>query len=115
MSVAENIKKIIHEKGLFQHKVAESAGISKNRFSSMLNGTTKIKTSDVVPICEALHISPNELFDLAYQSTERAKMSLNDYKIYSLKMISGIEDIKTAKLIYSFISGMYAKSKVERR
>ena len=61
--VADNIERIIKERGLKQCAVASKAGFKKQPFSDMLNGRRLIKTSDVIIIAKALGVSINELYD----------------------------------------------------
>lgn len=60
--VAENITKVIEEKGLKQRSVAERAGFSIQAFSDMLNGRKIIKISEVPIIAKALEITVNDLY-----------------------------------------------------
>lgn len=61
--VADNIERIIKERGLKQCAVASKAGFKKQPFSDMLNGRRLIKTSDVIIIAKVLGVSINELYD----------------------------------------------------
>ena len=60
--IAENIGRIIDERGLKKRAVAERAGFSQGQFSAMLNHRRVIRDSDVIAIANALNVSPNELF-----------------------------------------------------
>lgn len=62
--VADNIRKIIDEKGYKQSAVAERAGISKQTFSNMLNGRKIIDEHAISGISRALGIKPNDLFGI---------------------------------------------------
>lgn len=61
--VAENIQRIINEKGLKQVYVAEKAGYTAHMLSDMLSGRKIIKACDVHKICEVLGVDANSLFD----------------------------------------------------
>lgn len=54
--VAENIARIIAEKGLKQVHVSEKDGYSARGLSDMLNGRKLIKVSDLVRIAAALEV-----------------------------------------------------------
>ena len=54
--VAENIARIIAEKGPKQVHVSEKAGYSAHGLSDMLNGRKLIKVSDLVRIAAALEV-----------------------------------------------------------
>ena len=66
--VIENAKKIIKSKGLKQKYVAKRANFSECQFSDLLNGRKKIDDSVVISLCNALEVTPNELF--GYQCKE---------------------------------------------
>lgn len=54
--VAENIARIIAEKGLKQVHVSKKAGYSAQSLSDMINGRKLIKVSDLVRIAAALDV-----------------------------------------------------------
>ena len=60
--ISDYVKEIIKTKGLKQYYVAELAGIPPKMFSDMLNGRKLVTDNDIVNICKALDITPNELF-----------------------------------------------------
>lgn len=62
--VAENIARIIAEKGLKQVHVSEKAGYSAHGLSDMLNGRKLIKVSDLVRIAVALDVDANSLYGI---------------------------------------------------
>ena len=59
---AENIRKIMDERGLKYSVIAERAGYSQGQFSAMINGRKVIKDTDVAAIAKALEVGPGELF-----------------------------------------------------
>lgn len=61
MSATEMIYKIIDEKCLKQSAVARAAGYDPKKFNALLRGRKKMTSEDVVPICKALGVTPNEL------------------------------------------------------
>jgi DNA-binding Xre family transcriptional regulator len=63
MSVPETIYKIIEENHLKQSSIAIAAGYDVKTFNNMLKKRKRITSSDIVPICKALRITPNELFE----------------------------------------------------
>lgn len=68
---AENIVKIINDKGLKQNAVAKKAGYSKQQFSAMLNGRKIIRPLDTKAIAIALEVDANELFRVAEQEKNK--------------------------------------------
>lgn len=62
--VAENIKRVIKQKGLKQKTIAEQIGISEPKFSNMLHGRTPFKACDIIQIMKFLHLDANELFEI---------------------------------------------------
>jgi transcriptional regulator with XRE-family HTH domain len=65
--VASNVKRIIREKGYKQYAIGVRAGYRANKFNDMLNGRKIITDTDIPPICKALGVTPNELFELSEQ------------------------------------------------
>ncbi len=62
--VAENIRRIIKERGLKQKIVAEKAGYTEQQFSNLLCGRKTIETEDVAKVCKALGVLPNDLYGI---------------------------------------------------
>lgn len=60
--IAENVQRIISEKGLKQNAVAARANFTQTAFNAMLRGRKLIKPCDVNNIAEALEVSVNELY-----------------------------------------------------
>ena len=60
--VANNIRRIIVDRGLKNKKAAELCGYSQQTFSALLTGRKLIKTEDVIAFCNGLGITPNELY-----------------------------------------------------
>lgn len=62
--VIRNIEKIMLEKGLKKKAVAQKAGLTPQQFSDMLNGRRVIKHSDIAFICDALEVTPNDIYSI---------------------------------------------------
>lgn len=60
--LANNIERIIKEKGLKKSFVAEKANIPVNQFYSLLSGKKLFTSIYVRPIARALGVTPNDLF-----------------------------------------------------
>ena len=56
------VKSSIKASGIKQYAVAERAGFTDKKFSDMLNGRYTPKACEIPRICEALGLSPNDLF-----------------------------------------------------
>lgn len=63
--VAENIKRIINEKGYKQSAIAERAGYSRQQFSAIVCRRKVLKDTDISAIANALDVTPNELFGVS--------------------------------------------------
>lgn len=61
--IIRNIECIIAEKGIKKRNVAEKIGLTAHQFSDMLRGRRTIKAADVILLCDALNVEPNELFE----------------------------------------------------
>jgi plasmid maintenance system antidote protein VapI len=64
VNVSDIIYKTIEEKCLKQSAVARAAGYSPKQFNAMLKGRKRMTSDDVVPICKALGVTPNQLFGM---------------------------------------------------
>ena len=60
--VAENVSRIINEKGLKQVYVAEKAGCTAQELSDMVNGRRLMKVKDVINLRNVLNVSYDELY-----------------------------------------------------
>ena len=60
--VIQNIRTIIKEKGVKQNFVANKAGFTPQEFNNILCSRQLLKTESIVNVCNALDITPNELF-----------------------------------------------------
>ena len=68
-TIALRVKAIIKEKGYKQYIVAKKAGFSPQDFSSILCGRKTFKADFVNPICSALGVTPNELFEISTETS----------------------------------------------
>lgn len=59
----KRIYQIMEEGHMNQAAVARAAGIPPTLFNSMLRGRKIIRAEYVTDICEALNVSPNQLFE----------------------------------------------------
>lgn len=62
--ITDNIREIIKSNGLKQNFVAQKAGFTPQEFSNILCGRQKFQTEYVIPICNALGITANDLFGI---------------------------------------------------
>lgn len=60
---AENITRIIAEKGLKQVYVAEKAGYKAQEFNDMLNGRRLIKACDIPRIATVLGVKADDIYE----------------------------------------------------
>lgn len=63
MDITKTINRIIAERGLKKQSVAHEIGVTPQQFSAMLTRRRIIKVEDISALCDALDISPNELFE----------------------------------------------------
>jgi DNA-binding Xre family transcriptional regulator len=61
MTVAENVKKAIQDKGLKQSYVAESIGLTGNQLSAILCGRMIFRLELLSELCKVLDCTPNDL------------------------------------------------------
>lgn len=60
--VAENVRKLISERGLKQNFIAEKAGFAPSAFCACLNGRRLIMPCEIPLIANAIGVDPNLLF-----------------------------------------------------
>lgn len=60
--LAQNIRRILRDKGLKQYAVAVKADIPPRDLSAMLNGRKQFLSVHICPIANALNVTPNDLF-----------------------------------------------------
>lgn len=56
------------KKGMTQAEVAEAAGLSDRTYADIERGTVNMRIETVLRICDALHITPNEVLTVKEQS-----------------------------------------------
>ncbi|MGN1165114.1 MAG: helix-turn-helix domain-containing protein [Lachnospiraceae bacterium] len=63
--VADNLKSIIHSKGLKQSAIAKKAGFSAQEFNDMLNGRRLMRAVEIARIIDVLDgVDANTLFGI---------------------------------------------------
>lgn len=60
---AQNIARIIREKGLKQMYVAEQAGYTAQELNDMLNGRKLIKAYDIPRLASALKVKADDIYE----------------------------------------------------
>ncbi len=61
---AENISRIIKDRGLKKAYVAKKAGYSPQEFSDMLNGRKLIKACDIPKLAKALSVESGDIYTI---------------------------------------------------
>lgn len=59
---AENVARIIKNKGLKQVYVAEKAGYAPQELNNMLNGRRLIKSCDILRLATTLEVTANDIY-----------------------------------------------------
>lgn len=62
--VANNIRKILDNRGLKQKAIAEKAGYSEKQFSNLLCERKKMNPEDILKIAKVLEVTPNDLYGI---------------------------------------------------
>lgn len=70
--VAENVERIISEKGIKKGVVAKKAGLDAKAFSAMLHGRKLISAEHVIYLSRALGCTPNDLYGFTTKGPERS-------------------------------------------
>ena len=63
MGMQENLSAIVRENVIKQSFIAEKAGITDQKIGKILNLGQELKVNDLVSICKAIKVTPNELLD----------------------------------------------------
>lgn len=61
-TIRQNLRFILNEKGIKQKSLAQKADIPEKTLSAMLNGRREIHHNEIISICNALSITPNDLY-----------------------------------------------------
>lgn len=72
--IIDKLNKIIEKKGLKKKAVADRIGTSQKNFSNLLTGKRRLQSREIIPLCMALDISPNELFGYTKQGEVREEV-----------------------------------------
>lgn len=59
--IGNKLYDIRKKSGLSRVEVAEKAGLSDRTYADIERGSTRMKTDTLLQICEALHITPNDI------------------------------------------------------
>ncbi|MBQ3228692.1 MAG: helix-turn-helix transcriptional regulator [Clostridia bacterium] len=62
MEIGNKLYAIRKQKGLTQAQVAEEAGLSDRTYADIERGSVNMRIESVLRICEALGITPNDIF-----------------------------------------------------
>ena len=63
LTTAEKVKAIILDKGYKQYAIAEKTRWNAKKFNMLLNGSKTFYVDYLPEICEALNMSPDEIFN----------------------------------------------------
>lgn len=72
-AIGNKLLMIRKKTGLTQAEVAEAAGLSDRTYADIERGTVNMRTETILKICEALHITPDEI--LTENSTTEHKQA----------------------------------------
>ena len=68
MSVRDNIRKYIQDKGLTQAVMARRAGLTPTKLSMALQNKRKLDVDEFIRLCEAMGVSMEEMRNYASKS-----------------------------------------------
>lgn len=88
--------------GMTQVEVAEAAGLSSRTYADIERGTVNMRVETVLHICEALHITPDEI--LTQNSTE---LTVQEEQILARLSVCNSKDKETAlRLLNVFLQSL---------
>ena len=76
--------------GMTQAEVAEAAGLSGRTYADIERGTVNMRIETILHICDALHITPDEIF------TEEARLPLRQSELFERLSACSEKDRDTA-------------------
>lgn len=62
--ITENVNRIIRDKGLNPDEIAVKVGCPVKSFRQILDNKKAMPTRYIVPLCNVLEVTPNELFGM---------------------------------------------------
>ena len=74
-AIGNKLLMIRKKTGLTQAEVAEAAGLSDRTYADIERGTVNMRTETILKICEALHITPDEIL-IENSTTEHKQAEL---------------------------------------
>ena len=63
IQIGNKLYKIRKSAGLTQAELAEAAGLADRTYADIERGTTNMRIETLIKICNALNITPNEIFN----------------------------------------------------
>ncbi len=77
--------------GMTQSEVAEAAGLADRTYADIERGTVKMRVETVLHICDALHITPDEIF-----TQENAGLAMRQEELFARLSACNERDRDTA-------------------
>ena len=76
MTIGNKLHKVRKRMGMTQAEVAEAAGLSDRTYADIERGTVNMRIETILRICNALHITPNEILteDAAFYSSQQEEL-----------------------------------------
>lgn len=71
IDIGNKLYAIRKQKGLTQAQVAEAAGLSDRTYADIERGSVNMRIESVLKICEALGITPNDIFVEIQEAEEK--------------------------------------------
>ncbi len=96
--VSENLKKALQEKRIQQKELRLLCHKAPATVSRWVDGTAPIPTKYIIPICQLLDISPNEIFGYKSNLSAEEKSLLTAYRTS-----------KECKTIFKNVTNLYLK------
>ena len=89
--------------GMTQAEVAEAAGLSDRTYADIERGTVNMRIETVLKICEALHITPDEIL-----TDDNPSMTFKENEIWERLMACSAKDKETAlTLLTVYLESLY--------
>lgn len=101
MIIGERLYKIRNKKGMSRLEVSEKADISDRTYADIERGSVNMRTETMLKICNALEITPNDIF-----VSDRVQHITEDHIIEKIKSCSSSEKETALNLLSVYLQSL---------
>ncbi len=99
--IGDKLHSVRKSLGLTQAETAEAAGLSDRTYADIERGSVNMRTETVLKICQALHITPDEIF------TEESSAELKQEELFDRLALCSPKERETAlKILETYLQSL---------